>query len=125
MAPLRRPEGVRWQLLRLGGRIFTGFGCSILALGAAQNEVECLFAAHRLAQRFAIFFLTIELGGTVAIASALRDDRRHAITKLFVIDLDFFLLGEGVDDQRRACALLGPRLQVFGILLDPFGGVLM
>ena len=75
---------------RLGGRIFT--------LGAAQDEIERLLPAHRLAQRLAIFFLAVKLGGAIAIASALRDDLRDAVAQRFVIDLDFLLLGERVDD---------------------------
>src|SRR5277367_1586269 len=59
---------------------------------AHQDEVERLLAAHRLPQRLAIFFLAVEFGGAIAIASGLRDDLRHAIAELFVVDFDFFLL---------------------------------
>ena len=82
------------MLLRLGLRLFAGLGCPIFTLGAAQNKIERFLTAHRLTQRLAIFFLAIEFGSAVAIARGLRDDCRHPFPQLFVIDLDFFLIGE-------------------------------
>src|SRR5208282_1080284 len=102
-----------------------GLGCSTFTLGAAQNKIERLLAAHRLPQRLAILFLAVKLGGAIAIAPALRDDGRHPLAELLVIDRDLFLLRERVHDQRRARALLGPRLQVVGALLDALAGLLM